>query len=157
MMFINDIISISVVGFFMFPFLKFAETKQLKYLVFGFGIILVDCSTKVIKYYTKDLHDLFRRPLGAYDCDIFCRNKLCEGNPGFPSGHSTVMAFFTTFIYLNTRNISFTTLNILLTILVSISRYQKQCHNEFQIISGIMYGCACGFLFNEILKRYIKI
>lgn len=147
-----DLVSVSIVGYICFPFLKFIESKETLYLVLGISILVVDYSTKAIKYFTKNIHDIFKRPLGAYDCDIFCRNKLREGDPGFPSGHVTTMAFFTTFVYLQTKNMPFTYFNIIWTLLVSLSRYKKKCHNEFQITAGIMYGCGCAFLLNNLLK-----
>lgn len=151
---VYDLLSIYVVGFFTYPFIKYFETRDIIYLVFGISIIVVDYSTKAIKFLTKDLHEIFKRPVLATDCDIFCRNKECGGKPGFPSGHVTTMAFFTMFFYLKTKNMNFTVFNIISTALIALARYKKHCHNEWQIIAGTFYGIASGIILNKIINSY---
>ena len=94
MMYFYDIVSASLIGFYMFPFLKFIETNEFIYVIMGLGMCITDYVTKLIKAYTGHI---FPRPVLARDCDILCRNGSCGGKPGFPSGHAASMAFFTTF------------------------------------------------------------
>ena len=105
---------------------------------------------------------------------MFNTGGLVNNYPGFPSGHVTVISFFTNYMfftnYFNNQNVSIK--NILQkwkiyllynipVILVSIGRLGKKCHNIYQVIGGYILGfIISNFLFSNEknindLKKYI--
>ena len=145
-MVINDYLSASLLGVFMYPFLKFIIDHELYYLYVGLILVIVDLSTAVIKKLTRNLGSAFERPMGAVKCDILCREGLVEGNPGFPSGHATVAALFCTMIYLHTRDSRLLIFGIVYTGLICYSRVAKKCHTIVQVTAGVLYGVLMGIL-----------
>ena len=141
-----DMISISIIVFHVYPFLRFVETQKALYAWFGLGIILMDLSIKGIKSLLIFPHELFKRPKGATGCDALCMKGGSHGQPGFPSGHVAGSAFFFTTMWLMsseaTSRTIITIVGMVVTIIVAISRVAKKCHNSFQVIVGALYGFA---------------
>jgi membrane-associated phospholipid phosphatase len=155
-----NMISVFVIALFGYPFIKFIETNNVYYLLFGISAGIVDLSTKVIKAATANLGIQWQRPEGARGCDILCSmEKECAGRPGFPSGHATTAAFFATVLYLGAskkdkpRILAF---GVFLVAIICASRYKKQCHNVLQLASGTLYGCATGILFYRMFHMFLK-
>jgi membrane-associated phospholipid phosphatase len=156
-----NLISISVVALFYYPFIKFIETGNLYYMWFGICASLLDLSTKVIKAFTVGLGKPWQRPEGARGCDILCSmDKESAGKPGFPSGHATAVAFFATVLFLGARNqsnhsnerVRVLAFGVVMVAAVCASRYKKNCHNAFQLVAGVMYGCAAGIIFYRLSR-----
>jgi len=150
---IANLTSLSLVGYIMYPFLRYSESYDIAYLCLGTGMIVTDYMTKALKAMTQHMGQLFLRPFKATECDIYTKNGECGGQPGFPSGHVAVMVMFTTFTHLYNRSIGFTLLNSIMTILISWSRYSKKCHNALQIIGGAFLGFVNGFIVYVLTVR----
>ena len=80
------------------------------------------------------------RPKGATDCNLWCNDGNQEGRPGMPSGHSSQVAFFTSFYYSQTNNPWIRGGLIVYALLVMYSRYAKHCHTIPQIATGSLLG-----------------
>jgi hypothetical protein len=148
-----DIASLSLVGYIVYPFLRFSDTRNIVYLYLGIGMIATDYTTKLLKYATKNMGQFFVRPNFATDCDICTKNGECGGQPGFPSGQVSVMVMFTTFTHLYKKDMSSTIFNSVISVLVAWSRQNQQCQNEFQIMGGAFVGFINGFLLHTLMIR----
>jgi len=138
------------------------------YFVFSFDVILilgiVVCIVLhlIIKNITTGWYPpIFKRPDGAYNCDLFNKGGLVDKNSGFPSGHVTVVSFFMETLLL--RHNSHDLLNKLYfnipTILVGYARIQKGCHNLIQVIAGYLLGYyVANLLYNneKSINKYMK-
>jgi len=58
------------------------------------GLILSGVMSQMLKLVFYPLFPEAKRPKGARGCDCLSINGLVEGNPGFPSGHMTLTAYF---------------------------------------------------------------
>jgi len=142
-----DYVSLGIVGLIAYPVLRLATTGRLVYAVMLLGVALADYATKLVKDVTCDSDvEAFKRPPGATDCDFFCRNGDCEGNPGMPSGHMATTAFTLTFIYLaedlGNRKL-YVAFAVLFLVLMGLARHGKRCHTVLQIVLGAAWGAAC--------------
>lgn len=153
-----DYVSVGVVGFILFYLIKYVETGDTKYLWYFLGTIITDLLTKIIKHLTSNMStaDVFKRPVGAFDCDIFCRNGSCEGKPGFPSGHVATAAFVITTLLLSQKRSSTGAffswfIGVLMVSLIAMSRLEKKCHNIQQVVVGLLIGSFMGYVFTCIL------
>ena len=153
---IADYISVGIVGLICYPFIRFFETMNILYLYFGIALIGIDYSTKIIKHFTKDLGPIFIRPPSASNCDILCRDGSGENKPGFPSGHATIAAFFTTVIYLMNPNMATAISGILILSATGWARHVKHCHNFVQICTGTLYGILGGLFFFRLSSLSIS-
>lgn len=105
-----------------------------------YGILITSFFEKIFKYYTKNIN-IFKRPLGANNCDIFNSNGNVENKPGFPSGHVAVTSFFMNYLFFKYNScFSFYFLYCFPIYIMAISRYYKKCHNIEQIIGGYLLG-----------------
>ena len=156
-----DYVSLGVVGLIAYPVVRLATTTRAVYAVMIVGALLADFATKVVKDLTRDSDvDAFKRPRGATDCDFFCRNGDCEGNPGMPSGHMATTAFVLTFIYLvedlGNRG-AYLAFAAVFLVLMGLARHGKRCHTVLQIILGTAWGGACAvgvhYLWTRALQR----
>lgn len=72
-----DYVSISIVGLYVFPLIRYGETGKLVFIFMLIGLALADFTTKVVKEITRDWeHDALKRPTNASNCDFFCRTLL---------------------------------------------------------------------------------
>tara|TARA_X000000950_G_C13702084_1_gene572558 strand:- start:344 stop:784 length:441 start_codon:yes stop_codon:yes gene_type:complete len=121
--------------------ISFAQFLKNNYTLIN-GILVTYILEKLFKYLTKNI-DIFKRPLGAYNCDIFNCNGNVENNPGFPSGHVAVTSFFMNYLFFKSRLcISFYIFYCFPIYIVAISRIYKKCHNIEQVIGGYLLGLA---------------
>lgn len=135
-----DLLSVSLVGFVIYPFLRFVESNDISWIWMGIGLLLADGSTKVIKQLTHPLGSVFLRPDGATKCDILCATGNSSGAPGFPSGHVTAITFFFVYMWLKYRSTKLAILGLVVILLVAAARIQKRCHNDVQVIAGAAWG-----------------
>lgn len=141
-MIIYDLISLSTLLIPLYSII-YGEWKLL------FGIIAVTILQLIIKDSTKNtLSDVFLRPKGACNCGSFNEGGDDSFKPGFPSGHIAVTALFVNFIYLKYYRCDFFLMAIfnVAPIIMGISRYEKKCHNVYQLVAGYILGIACVFL-----------
>ena len=97
------------------------------------------------------LKQIIKQPRPKGDLDIFDPSKKhsYSHNPvqvyGMPSGHSQMVLFSTTYIYLVLKNIPLTLLYVLLTLNTIVQRIRYKNHTVMQVIVGSLVGAlvAC--------------
>ena len=152
-----DWVSLSVFAVVCWPVLSFVINKQPVYAWFGAGMLITHIFSDSIKKLTHNVHSIFNRPIGAKDCDMFCRNGDCTGKAGFPSGHVAHAAFFVTFInLLHPHDTSLQIASILYVVLVAMSRHQKKCHNIQQVSAGAVLGISTAYIWYSIYTLLAK-
>ena len=136
-----------------------------KYLIFTLFYIISVGLNGVEKFISSSLRSIsYMKNIGerpdqcGYKLDDVCTG--CGAIPsltyseswGLPSGHSQSMAFATTYIIIylyntNNRNILlFSSLMILLSLLVMDQRLHSKCHSLLQVIIGNIFGIIFGFI-----------
>lgn len=152
--YIWDVISVALIACVIFPFLRYVESHDPRWLWMGVGLLLADGSTKIIKNLTYPLQGPFLRPKDGSDCDIFCRNGPSGGRPGFPSGHMTVTTFFFTYLWLKNQSTQLAIFGLFTTLLMALARMKKQCHNELQVLFGAFWGAALAVFWFKLEKYF---
>ena len=140
-----DIISTSVIGFFIYPWIAFFQTQQLVYAFFGIGMILAEEAGKYAKVVTSSTGaNVCMRPPHALNCNMLCNDGACGGQPGMPSGHMTITLFFLTFFYLINNNLGrdYIVFATAVTAAMATARIRKGCHNIAQVAAGMLFGGA---------------
>lgn len=135
-----DIVSVSIVAYVIYPFLRYADSSDPRWIWMGSGILLADTTTKLIKMMTHKLGATFERPREALNCDVFCRNGNVAGRPGFPSGHMTITTFFFVYMWLKYKSTKLALFGTFAVVLMAFARIQKSCHNEIQVLAGTAWG-----------------
>ncbi len=129
---------------YILPFLLYLYTgNQIHFRAF-LGASGTTILSEGIKYWF--IRDSSPRPKGAKDCDLLCKDGNQEGQPGMPSSHSALVAYFAGFYYQQTNNILVRAFLILYAGLVMMSRYVKRCHTINQIIVGSILGLSLSWL-----------
>jgi membrane-associated phospholipid phosphatase len=154
----SDVISLSIIGLMIFPFILYIITLNIYYIYIFIIIILID---KIIVENLKILfsnyfkNEFFNRPNNAYNCNFLCNDGDQGNKPGMPSGHMTITCFILSSIYyqvhLSEYRDSYLLFSIIYILLMAYSRYTKHCHNILQIISGIISGIILGILISFFL------
>jgi len=130
--------------------LLFHKKDYMKVKIFIISIFLGAFFSQALKYLIKRI-----RP----------ENMLIEqGGYSFPSGHATLsMIFFGMLIYLfkdeiknNLEKYIFIALNILLILLIGISRIYLNVHYLTDVLGGYILGYICIILSIYIYKKYLK-
>lgn len=154
--FFADLYSTTPLGiYFTLTYLSIINTRidEFKFCLY---LILSNYIVSKIKRlpYPKSLYQITRRPIGSSNCDYLSRNgPQSPDAPGFPSGHMTTIAFFSTYqILQNTQpSLYFKGTHISLVLIMGWARYYKKCHNMLQISVGTLFGICCGYFY----KYYI--
>lgn len=132
------------------------------------GCFLAVILPMISKYFTSNTEypEIFKRPDGARDCNLFNTGGVCDQESGFPSGHVTLISYFcfytyslykdtvyesfygktdkddnndTTFsMYMKTLSVS--VIFALPIIIMGYARYMKKCHNFAQVLAGAITG-----------------
>jgi membrane-associated phospholipid phosphatase len=98
------------------------------------------------------LKQIIKQPRPKGDLDIFDPSKKhnYSRNPvqvyGMPSGHSQMVLFSTTYIYLVFKNIPITLLYLLLTLNTVIQRIRYKNHTVMQVIVGSFVGAFLAYI-----------
>jgi len=148
---IFDIISISLIGAFILPFVLFFITRNIFFFTIGIITIIADLSTKIIKRFTSKLSP---RPKGACACDILCLGGDVTGKPGFPSGHATVSTFVAITLSWYYQEYNVWPIGLAYVLLTAAARICKKCHSVIQVIAGIFYGTILAMLFIYIYRKF---
>lgn len=113
-------------------------TKNFKLL---FGIIIITLIQLFIKKITTNFNiknEIFLRPKNACNCSSFNSGGYVGLESGLPSGHVALTTFFVNYMYFKKYSGDYFALSFLnfIPLIIGISRYEKQCHNIYQIIAG---------------------
>jgi len=152
---ISEIISLSLIPFIATPYILFIFSHDKRWLIIAlnsFIAVSIHSLIKRISPYQK--YKFLQRPIGAKNCDLFSRNGLQEGKPGFPSGHVTSIVSFFVSLYLlfpDYRNYTIP-FGIIYTLLMAISRINKRCHTLLQVVSGSLLGFIIPIIINLIIN-----
>lgn len=74
---------------------------------------------------------------------------------GMPSGHAQSVSFSTMFIYLSLKNIYFTSIFIIISVIAIFQRVYLKFHTLEQVIVGMLVGSFLSYLFYKLaLKDY---
>jgi len=123
-----------------------------------FGCFIAVVVPIVLKLLTTSTQypNIFKRPDGAMDCNLFNTGGQCDHESGFPSGHVTLITYFCLYIYRKYGNdmesylfgkekdvqnkcmVLF--LCIIPVLMMGYARYMKSCHNIIQIVAGGIIG-----------------
>ena len=120
------------------------------------GVILTLTLEKLGKIITgKWYPPVFARPSDACDCSIFNDGGHVGGNPGFPSGHVAMAAYFSYIMVFKYFDNTYYNLGLatLFPIIIGMSRYYKRCHNIYQIIAGWILGTCVAYLIKQHLYK----
>ena len=123
--------------------------------------------------YPESWHHWTFRPVGASNTDMLSRNGLKPwGTPGFPSGHMTSAALFSSYRIMRLwredgkkpvkqfikDNLSHILFYVGIVLATAWARWYKSCHNIPQIIGGFVVGLVQAVIFyniyfNNIVKK----
>ena len=98
------------------------------------------------------LKQIIKQPRPKGDLDIFDPSKKhnYSHNPiqiyGMPSGHSQMVLFSTTYIYLVLKNIPITLVYLLLTLNTLVQRIRYKNHTFMQVIVGSIVGALVAYI-----------
>lgn len=147
-------ISISLLLLMLVPLFLFAWIKNIIYFYLLLAVIIVTCTTAILKYIFAIISDnpVFYRPKGAEHCSVW-NDKCCPYAPAFPSGHMSVSTFLaiTLVLILYPSSIIAWFVAISYIVVMGASRYMKQCHNLPQITAGVIYGLICVWIFASMI------
>ena len=97
----DEIISLSLIILIAVPYIMLIKDMNIKWLYVILSVFIVERLHAIIKEHSKAYdYEFLKRPIGAQNCDLFSRNGLVEGQPGFPSGHVGGTAAFFMTVYL---------------------------------------------------------
>lgn len=156
----DEIISLSLNGIIVSPIMMYMYTKDKRWLyIVAYSFINIQVHNIIKKVSINFDYEFLKRPKGAKNCDIFSRNGLVEGKPGFPSGHvtSTVSLFVGIALLFPEYRIHAITSGIIYSVLMAISRINKKCHTRTQTIAGAGLGLIGTILLNKIHRTYFNI
>ena len=148
---LQDLLSISLSVVYIIPILCYGYTFDPQHLSIWIGILRTTCISEFIKYAVVGNRSV--RPIGARDCNLFCTNGPCEHEPGMPSSHSAIVAYFAcSYIayasYASYAQYPLITIGLLAyALLVMLSRYLKRCHTIYQIGAGAILGVSSYLFF----------
>ncbi len=156
----DEVISLSLNGIIVSPFFMYIYTKDKRWLHISiYSFINIQIHNIIKKISTKFDYEFLKRPIGARNCDIFSRNGLVEGKPGFPSGHvtSTVSLFVGLALLFPEYRIHAITSGIVYSVLMAISRINKKCHTITQTVAGAGLGIVGTIILNKIHLTYFDV
>ena len=162
---IADWVSVSIIAITLFPLLSIAVNGSFAVntlLLIGTTITHLVCKNIKLLTYKID-KDIFKRPIGASNCNIMCHNGNVSGKPGFPSGHVAQATFFFTFLSLalfyktgKKLNNSFIFVSISYIGLTCFARLYKKCHTPMQVLAGFITGIIIAFMLYTIWFQITK-
>lgn len=126
--------------------------REIRPFLFAIYILLSDIFVSLLKRFPYPKNSPFyihtRRPKGASRCDYLSRNtEYSDESPGFPSGHMTTTALFSTYQMMNHPTLNYIIIHGLLVIVMGMARYYKKCHTLLQIGTGTLLGIGFGLLY----------
>lgn len=125
----------------MFIFIGLIMMKKIMMIV---GLLITTILCHGMKYLTNLLpmdsllYKMTRRPESGLYCGISCiEGKTKKHDPGFPSGHTLFITFFSLCL---PNTILMNMLKFTLICLVSFNRIITKCHTYIQVFGGLFFG-----------------
>ena len=151
-----DYISALPVAYVFYMFYMLIKSGDRVHVVGLAGLMTSLISADFLKRlpYPKSWEYFTLRPEGANNWDILSKNNYSNkvNPPGFPSGHMSTVAFFSTYILLNSRtNKLEQAFLISLVVLTGWARWMKGVHNIAQILAGTVLGGGIAYLFSKLV------
>lgn len=141
-----NLLSASVVLFYILPLIAYAWTKDLFYLKAFTGYVCTTLLSEGIKHKViRGEGHYAQRPAGATDCNLWCNNGPQGGRPGMPSSHSAEVAYLAAVYGRHASSPWITVAWVVYALAVMFSRYAKECHTLPQIIAGTFVGLFGGW------------
>jgi len=91
----------------------------------------------------------FKRPEGAINCDLDNSGGDQSGEPGFPSGHMTTVAFYFALLYFYAPGLALGGLAVLSIGWMAYAR--RFCHTIPQRIAGTAFGIGAAYFTSMIM------
>jgi membrane-associated phospholipid phosphatase len=153
----DEIISLSLIVIIAVPYIMLIKDMNIRWLYVILSIFIVERLQSIIKEHSKAYdYEFLKRPIGAQNCDLFSRNGLVEGQPGFPSGHvGGTVAFFMTVYLLFPEYRKYWYFAVVWTLLMMWSRISKKCHTLLQTIAGFGLGVIVPVMFSKLIKMLL--
>lgn len=149
---IDETISLSLIVIIAIPYIMLIKDKNIKWLYVILSIFIVERIGSTIKHSKAYDYEFLKRPIGAHNCDLFSRNGLVEGKPGFPSGHVGItVSFFVTVYLLFPEYRKYWYVGIVWTLLMMWSRISKKCHTLLQTGAGFGLGIVVSIMISKII------
>lgn len=141
--------------FFYTTYIFFNKKIALSYFIIGF---IINIFTNFI------LKGIFKQPrpgINDKQFKLYLENKkrfiYKNGIPydiyGMPSGHSQLVFFCVTFLFLNSNNIYVLFLYLTLALITLYQRVNRGHHTVSQVICGSIVGVIFGILINNVYKK----
>ena len=156
----NSVISIPIINFIIGCILFD------KYLIFlTIGLLLSGLLNYIIKYiiyisFNSLNRKWFLRPINAKGCDACCDDRPAHDKIGLPSGHSQLIWFFITYLFIysyhkyNYHSLFILPILIILASSISLSRLGwlgNECHTPFQVIIGALLGSITSYYWSQYI------
>jgi membrane-associated phospholipid phosphatase len=134
-----------------------------KYLILlTIGIIISGIINYTIKKILAQFKtNIFLRPKKAKGCSACCNEKPANHKVGFPSGHSQIIWFFSTYLFLYSyykyNSIMSLPILFILAKIISLSRLGwipeigTPCHTLTQVIFGALLGIITAYYYFNII------
>lgn len=146
---VADLVSMSVVLFYIIPVILFIYTRNIIHIKALVGVAGTTIVSETLKHYF--IKTASPRPRGASDCNLLCNDGDRAGQPGMPSSHSAEAAFFSSYYFQYTDNLFVKIILIIHAVSIMASRYLKRCHTINQIVVGAVLGLS----FSWLLVRHL--
>jgi membrane-associated phospholipid phosphatase len=143
-----NLISMTHILSFIVPIVMYITTRDSWWLrlLIAIGILDIIIVPSIKLYFgTKS-----GRPDGATGCDIFCQTGNNAGEPAFPSGHMATTTLFVVALWLYFKNTYILLFGIPWIMAMAWARWIKRCHDEKQIIGGIMIGSLFAYILSTV-------
>lgn len=141
---IMDIVSLSLVGFIMYPFLRLVEGRSAFNIRYVVGLVCVIGFIKLA--HSLPAVGLFARPKGACNCSIANAGGSYEGRSGMPSGHVMTTAYVVCMLALHFPSWYTYGLSVIAVVGMAASRLVKGCHTIPQVVAGAFLGFLAAYV-----------
>lgn len=151
-----DVISLSVIPIFLFPYGMAIIKKDVSYAVIAVGTIVCEIIVKLTRRLPV-VHPVQLRPSGAKNCSILNRGGSYEGRIGMPSGHVMLTSYVLVSLYMISEpedKLYYGIAMIIGITLMSMSRVIRVCHNIPQVVIGATLGAVFAYIsVNHIIPK----
>ena len=147
-------ISLSFLATIIGPAIAYARTGDMFYGWLAATVIMVAGFVEGTKRLLGSVTPWLQRPAGATACDIFCIGPGVGGNPGFPSGHMSVVSIVVATLWIRFKKPYILYIGGLWIAAMAWARWFKKCHTWVQIAAGVAVGIVGAFILDRLQALY---